>query len=82
MLGFNDTLTLVGQTDFSYHTFDLQVTLILPMKFQVSWPFGSGQKKFKIDFQHSCLGDYLGFTIGMILEIFYLNVTLILPIKS
>ena len=23
-------------------TFDLQVTLILPMKFQVIWPFGSG----------------------------------------
>ena len=23
-------------------TFDLQVTLILPMKFQVNWPFGSG----------------------------------------
>ena len=23
-------------------TFDLQVTLILPMKFEVVWPFGSG----------------------------------------
>ena len=23
-------------------TFDLQVTLILPMKFRVNWPFGSG----------------------------------------
>ena len=23
-------------------TFDLQVTLILPMKFPVNWPFGSG----------------------------------------
>ena len=23
-------------------TFDLQITLILPMKFQVNWPFGSG----------------------------------------
>ena len=27
--------------------FDLQVTLILPMKFQVSWPFGSGHSLAK-----------------------------------
>ena len=26
-------------------TFDLQVTLILPMKFRVNLPFGSGKKK-------------------------------------
>ena len=30
--------------------FDLQVTLILPTKFEVSWPFGSGIEG-KIDFQ-------------------------------
>ena len=31
--------------------FDLQITLILPIKFQVNWPFGSGeevQNKFSI----------------------------------
>ena len=25
-------------------TFDLQVTLMLPTKFQVNWPFGSGEE--------------------------------------
>ena len=27
--------------------FDLQVAPILPTKFRVNWPFGSGEKKFK-----------------------------------
>ena len=31
-----------NQNEFSY--FDLQVTLILPTKFRVKWPFGSGEK--------------------------------------
>ena len=35
-LGFPITRILV--------TFNLQVTSILPMKFRVSWPFGSGEK--------------------------------------
>ena len=30
---------------------DLQVTLMLPSEFQVSWLFGSGEKKRKRDFQ-------------------------------
>ena len=33
-LGFRNRIILA--------TFDLQVTLTLPMKFQVNWPFGSG----------------------------------------
>ena len=31
-------------------TFDLQVTLMLPTKFVVNWPFSSGEEA-KIDFQ-------------------------------
>ena len=41
-----------GHLGFSIRTilasFDLQVTSILPMKFQVNWPFGLGEK-FKTD---------------------------------
>ena len=60
--------------------FDLQVTLILPTKVLVSWPFGSGEEaknSFSIC-QHS---GYLGFSIGTILAIFDRQVTLILPTK-
>ena len=39
------------------------------------------EKKFKIDFQHGCYGDHLGFPISVILAIFGLQVTPILPIK-
>ena len=39
------------------------------------------EKKFKIDFQHGCLGNHLGFPIRMILAVFDLQVTPILPIK-
>ena len=57
--------------------FDLQVTLMLPSKFRVKWPFSSGRKR-KIDFQD---GGHLGFPIGTILAIFDLQVTLMIPTK-
>ena len=53
---------------------------MLPTKFQVNWPFGSGEAA-KIDFQDGCHGGHLGFPIGMILAIFDLQVTLMLPTK-
>ena len=43
---FNIDFQDVGHLGFpigtTLATFDLHVTLILPMKFQVIWPFGSG----------------------------------------
>ena len=57
--------------------FDLQVTSMLPTKFGVNWPFGSGEE-VKIDFQD---GGHLGILIGTILVIFVLQVTLMLPTK-
>ena len=60
--------------------FDLQVTLMLPTKFQVNWPFSSGKKR-KTLFQDGGNGDHLGFTIGTILAIFDLHVSLMLPTK-
>ena len=57
--------------------FDLQVTLMLPTKFRVNWPFGSGEEA--IDFQDGCHGGHLGFPIGTILAIFDLQVTPMLP---
>ena len=45
---------------------------MLPTKFQVSWPFGSGEKKKR----H---GDHLGFPIGTILVKVDLQVTPMLP---
>ena len=59
--------------------FDLQVTLMLPSKFGVNWPFE--EKKRKIDFQDGGHGSHLGFPIGTILAIFDLQVTLMLPSK-
>ena len=53
---------------------------MLPSKFGVNWPFGSG-KEAKIDFQDGCHGGHLGFPIGMILAIFDLQVTPMLPSK-
>ena len=47
---------------------------MLPTKFRVNWPFGSGKKR-KFDFQD---GHHLGFPIGMILAIFDLQI-LMLP---
>ena len=58
--------------------FDLQVTLMLPIKFGVSWHFGSGEKKAKkkkkkkkkIDFQDGGHGGHLGLPIRTIIAIF------------
>ena len=61
--------------------FDLQVTLSLPTKIQVNWPFGSekeAKKKKKTkkkqnkknNFQDGGHGGQLGFPIGTILSIF------------
>ena len=50
---------------------------MLPTKFGVNWPFGSGEE-VKIDFQD---GGILGILIGTILVIFVLQVTLMLPTK-
>ena len=52
--------------------FDLQVTPMLPIKFPVNWPFGSGEEA-KIDFQDSGHGNHLGFPIGTILAILIYN---------
>ena len=59
--------------------FDLQVILILPIKFRVSWPFYS--EKFKTDFQKGDCGGHIGFWIRTNLAIFDLQVTQILPVK-
>ena len=50
---------------------------MLPSKFGVNWPFGSGKKR-KLDCQD---GGHLEFTIGTILAVFDLQVTLMLPTK-
>ena len=48
---------------------------MLPTKFRVNWPFGSGEEaKKKIDFQDG-RGGHLGFPIGTILAFFDLQVT-------
>ena len=52
--------------------FDLQVTLMLPTKFQVNLLLGLGEVR-KIDFQDGCHGSHLGFPIGTILAIFDLQ---------
>ena len=41
-IDFQDNSHLVFATGMILAAFDLQVTLILPMKFRVNWPFGSG----------------------------------------
>ena len=61
--------------------FDLQVTLMLPSKSGVNWPFGSGEEAKKIAFQDGGHGGHLGFSIGRILAIFDLQVTPMLPTK-
>ena len=47
---------------------------MLSTKFQVSWPFGSGEEA-KIDFQDNRYGGHFGFWIGKILLTFDLQVT-------
>ena len=59
--------------------FDLQVTLMLPTKFWVSWPLGS--EVMKIDFQDNGHGCHLGLPTWTILAIFDLQVTPMLPTK-
>ena len=60
--------------------FDLQVTLMLPSKFE-SIGLSVQEKKGKIDFQDGGHGGHLGFPIGTILATFDLQVTLMLPSK-
>ena len=57
--------------------FDLQVTPMLPSKFGVNLPFGSGE----VDFQDGGYGGHLGHPIGTILSIFDLQVTPMPPSK-
>ena len=71
-LGFPIVTTLV--------IFDLQVIPMLPTKFQVSWPFGSGEEA-KIDFQDGGHGGHPRFPIGTILTNFDLQVTTMQPTK-
>ena len=47
---------------------------MLPTKFQVNWPFGSGEEAKK-DFQDGGHGGHLGFPTGMISAIFDLHIT-------
>ena len=53
---------------------------MLLTKFQVNWPYRSGEE-VKKNFQDSSHGGHLGFSIGTILAIFDLQVTLMLPTK-
>ena len=50
--------------------FYLQVTPVLPTKFQVSWPLDSGEEAKIRFFLDSSRGGHLGFPIGTILAIF------------
>ena len=52
---------------------------MLPTKFRVNWPFGSGEEAK--DFQDGCHGGHLGYPIGTILAIFDLQVTPMSPTK-
>ena len=61
-------------------SFDLQVTPMLPSKFGVNWPFGSGEEA-KNRFKMAAMAAILGFLIGKILTIFDLQVTPVLPRK-
>ena len=53
---------------------------MLPSKFGVNRPFGSGEEG-KTDFQDGCHGGHFGFPISTILDIFDLQVTPMLPSK-
>ena len=52
-IDFQDSGHLVFQIRMILATFDLQVTSILPIKFE-SIALLVQEKKFKIDFQHGC----------------------------
>ena len=63
-----------------------ELLLLYKSPWYFQWSFKSiglliQDKKVNIDFQHGCLGNHFGFPIRMILDIFDLQVTLILPIK-
>ena len=62
----------------NFAIFDLQVTPMLPSKFQVKWP-SVQEKKQKIDFQDGRHSGHFVFPIGVILAIFDLQVTPMLP---
>ena len=53
---------------------------MFPTKFQVNWPFGSGEER-KIDFEDGRHGGHLRFLTGMIFSFFRSTITLMLPIK-
>ena len=61
-------------------TFNLQVSLMLPTKFGVNWPLGSGDAA-KNRFSRWRPWQRFWFPIGMILPTFDLHVTPMLPIK-
>ena len=54
---------------------------MLPSKFGVNWPFGSGEEAKNRFFQDGGHGGHLEFPIGTILATFDLQVTLMLPSK-
>ena len=64
--------------DFQYRMisaiFDLQVTLILPIKFRLNWP-SIQEKKLVIALQDGNCGSHLVFPVGRILAIVDLQVT-------
>ena len=53
---------------------------MLPTKFRVNWPFGSGEEA-KNRFSRWLHGGHLGYLIGTILAIFDLQVTPMSPTK-
>ena len=59
--------------------FDLQVTLMLPTKFQIKWPFSSGEQTKNTFSRWPCHGSHLGFPIGTRLANFDLQVIPMLP---
>ena len=67
-----------------FSLYDLQVTQILLIKFQVDWHFGSGEEVsvFKIGFQVGGHDRHFEYSIERILVISDLQLNLILPTKS
>ena len=51
---------------------------MLPTKFQINWPFVSGEEE-KIDFQYGGHGGHLGYPIGMIFSYFCKSPRCFLP---
>ena len=52
--------------------FDVQVILMLSIKFRVNWPFSSGEEA-QNRFPSKGSGDHLGFPIGTVLALVYLQ---------